>query len=142
MSGSNPPVSSILEFSSDIADAKPPLPLPIGPYRGEIVSAQWRTAASTGNVYAAFGIRIPESEYPADFPDGEPDGTLLTYNRLLHGDTPRIRYAWRTFSEKVGAPLGRTIDLNNYLGLTVHVDVNHNEYEGETRAQIARILAP
>jgi hypothetical protein len=45
------------------------------------------------------------------------------------------------FLEKCGGPLGRTVDLNALIGLTATVEITHQEYEGEQRAQIARILA-
>lgn len=141
MSGSMPANTSILQFSEDLSTAEAPPPLPIGVYRGEIIGASWRTSPTTGNMYAQIMVRIPEGEYPADHV-GEPDGVVLPYNRLLHQDSPRVRYAWRLFNEKVGAPNGRSIDLNSYLGLPITVDIVHQEYEGEQRASITRILAP
>jgi hypothetical protein len=144
MSGSNPTghSGSILEFSEDISNAKAPEPLPIGQYTGEIIGAQWRVSATTGNTYAQIIVRVPESNYPVDHKDGEPDGTVLMYNRLPHADTPRARYAWRLFCEKVRVTPGRSIDLNDLLGRNIIVDVVHQEYEGEQRASIARILEP
>jgi hypothetical protein len=143
MSGMQSNNTSILQFSEDISEATAPPPLPIGVYRGEIIGASWRTSPTSGNMYAQIMVRVPASEYAADYADvGEPDGVVMSFNRLLHQDSPRIRYAWRLFNEKVGAPNGRSIDLNNYLGLPITVDVVHQEYEGEQRASIARVLAP
>jgi hypothetical protein len=48
----------------------------------------------------------------------------------------------RQFLERVGAPLSNRVDLNSLIGLTATVEITHQEYEGEQRAQIARILAP
>jgi hypothetical protein len=87
-------------------------------------------------------MRINAQSYPADYVDGDPDGTTLTYNRLQMEDTPVSRHRWRVFMERVGGPLGRSIDLNALVGLTCTVEITHQEYEGEMRAQIARILAP
>lgn len=133
---------SILEFSQDITDAKPPPPLPVGPYRAEIIGASARISSTSGNRYASIQFRIGSDSYPADYTDGDPDGTVLSYNRLLMEDTPQARYRWRQFLERVGGPLGRSVDLNALIGLTGTVDITHNEYEGEMQAQIARILAP
>ena len=133
---------SILDFGEDISNAKAPEPLPKGQYTGEIIGASWRTSATSGNVYAGFLVRIPEAAYPADFLDGDPDGLVLGYNRLPHATTPRAKYSWRLFNEKVGVPNGRSIDLNDYIGRSIVVDVDHQEYDGEQRASIVRILAP
>lgn len=133
---------SILTFSEDISNAQPPPPLPVGPYPAEIIGAQRRTSAASGNEYAQIMMRINAEAYPADYIDGDPDGTTLMYNRMVIGDSPQIRHRWRVFMERCGGPLGRTIDLNTLVGLTCTVDITHQEFEGEMRAQIARVLAP
>jgi hypothetical protein len=61
---------------------------------------------------------------------------------LAIDDTPTNRHRWRVFMEKCGGPLGRSIDLNALVGLTCTVEIAHQEFEGEQRAQIARVLAP
>jgi hypothetical protein len=133
---------SIFEFSQDLNDAKPPPPLPVGPYPAEIVGAQWRVSNTSGKEYANIIFRIGAESYPADYVDGNPDGTELPYNRLQKEDTAQARWRWRQFMERVGGPLSRNIDLNTLIGLTGTVDVSHQDYEGEQRAQIARVLAP
>jgi hypothetical protein len=87
-------------------------------------------------------MRIDAANYPADYTDGDPDGATLSYNRLLWEDNPTARHRWRVFMERCGGPLGRQIDLNSLVGLTCQVDITHQEFEGEQRAQIARVLAP
>lgn len=134
--------SSILVFSEDITNAQPPPPLPVGPYPAEIIGAQRRTSNTTGRDYASIMMRINSESYPADYVDGDPDGTTLSYNRLTMDDTPQSRHRWRKFLEHCGGPLGRSVDLNSLIGLTCTVDITHQEYEGEQRAQIARVLAP
>jgi hypothetical protein len=133
---------SILTFSEDITNAEAPPPLPVGPYPAEIVGAQRRTSATSGKDYAQIVMRINAESYPADYTDGDPDGTTLSYNRLQMDDTPQSRWRWRQFMERVGGPMGRSVDLNALVGLTCTVDITHQEYEGEDRAQITRILAP
>ena len=132
---------SILTFSEDITNAEAPPPLPVGPYPAEIIGATTRVSATTGNEYASIVMRINEESYPADYTDGDPDGTSLTYNRLLTSDTPSNRHRWRVFMERCGGPLGRSIDLGALIGLSCTVEITHQSYEGEERAQIARILA-
>jgi hypothetical protein len=87
-------------------------------------------------------FRIPDSEYPADYTGGDPEGTVIYYNRLSAQDTPTARYRMRQFMERVGGPLGREIDCNALIGLWANVEITHQEYEGEQRANIARILSP
>jgi len=134
--------TSILEFSQDISDAQPPPPLPVGPYPAEIVGVQTRVSATTGNEYVQVTFRVNSDSYPADFTEGDPDGTVLMYNRLTTEDTPTMRYRWRKFLENVGGPRGRKLDLGALVGLRGPIDIAHQENEGEQRPTIARILAP
>jgi hypothetical protein len=78
---------SILSFSEDITNATPPAPLPPGPYPAEIIGAQKRTSATTGKEYAQIMFRINAESYPADYTEGDPDGTTLSYNRLQVDDS-------------------------------------------------------
>jgi hypothetical protein len=133
---------SILSFSEDITNATPPAPLPPGPYPAEIIGAQKRTSATTGKEYAQIVFRINAESYPADYTEGDPDGTTLSYNRLQVDDSGSNRHRWRVFLEKCGGPMGRSVDFNSLIGLTATIEVGHQEYEGENRAQIVRILAP
>ena len=133
-------VSGIMQFSEDLATAEAPPPLPPGQYTAEIIGATGKISQTSGNPYAAFLLRIHASEYPADY-TGDPDGITLSYNRMLMLDTQQWRYRWRKFNEATGAPQGRQIDLSNYIGLTVMVEIGHDTYEGETRAQITRIMS-
>ena len=133
-------------FSSqqDITDAQPPPPLPAGPYPAEIIGAQRRTSATSGSDYAQ--ITVPHQLLRAIL-QTTPTVILMAprcqYNRLQIEDTPVNRHRWRVFMERVGGPMGRSIDLN----CTDRTDAaqwrsSHQEYEGEQRAQIARVLAP
>jgi hypothetical protein len=139
MSGSQ---QSIIRFSQDIATAEAPPPLPARTYRAEVIGAFIRPAQSSGVNYLNLQFRIPAEEYPADYPDGDPDGTVLYYNRLRATDTPTDRHRWRVLMEKIGGPLGMEVDCNALIGLWGNVEVVHQMYEGENRASIARILSP
>jgi hypothetical protein len=133
---------SILEYSEDLNDATPPVPLPVGPYPAEIIGAIEKTSPRTGGKYLNVVFRISSESYPADFLEGDPDGVELHYNRIQTEDLGRNRFRMRQFLERIGAPLARKVDLNALVGLTATVEITHDEYEGEVRAQIARILAP
>lgn len=131
---------SIMDFSQDLSTQEAPPPLPVGQYPGEIVACVFKTSATSGNTYAAVSFRIAPEQYPADFVDGDPDGMVLTYNRLVMEDTPQARWRVRNFLEAVGGKLGRSFDPTDVLGLTGVLDIEHNEYEGEKRAQIKRVV--
>lgn len=139
MSGS----TSIIKYATDIATAEAPPPLPAREYKAEIVAAEVRTASS-GNNYLNLQCRVPAEQYPADFQDGDPDGTVLYYGngRLSTDDKPAARYRMRRAMERIGGPLSQEIDCNALIGLWVNVEVVHSDYEGETRAQISKLLDP
>jgi hypothetical protein len=133
-------VPSVLEFSEDIGQQEAPVPLPIGEYPAEIRSAQMKTSAA-GNPYASVQFFIAPEAYPADYTEGEPDGMVLTYNRVSTQDTPAGRHRLRKFCEAIGAPTGKKIDLNDWVGRTATVAVQHDTYEGEVRAAIGKVVA-
>jgi hypothetical protein len=133
---------SILHFSSDIADEPMPPLLPVGVYPAEIIGA----TVKQGNAgdFAQITVRIAAEAYPADFPDGDPDGTVLQYNFLRTADTPQNRHRMRRFMEKVGGPMGRNPDLNALLGLTCMIEINHrpaDNFSDEPRLNLARFVA-
>lgn len=136
MSGS----TSIMRFSQDIANAEPPPPLPARSYRAEVIGASIRPAQTSGINYLNIQFRIPAEEYPADYTEGDPDGTVLYYNRIQASDTPTNRYRWRQAMTRLGGPLSMEIDVNALIGLWANVEVVHQEYEGEQRAAISKLL--
>lgn len=131
---------SIVTYSDDISGAEAPAPLPVGQYAAEIIGAEVKTSANTGNDYYSVQVRIHADAYPADFTEGDPDGTVLTFNRVSAEDTPRGRYQARKFCEAIGAKTGKQIDTSEWIGLTCMVEVDHQEYEGEKRAQAKKIV--
>lgn len=132
---------SIIEFTEDLNDAEAPSPLPPNIYPAEIVGAEVRTSATSGNRYLSATFRVPADAYPADFVDGDPDGMTLVYNRVLVEDTKNARYRLRKFLEAVGGPLSRSLDPSDLIGLTANIDVGTDEYEGEKRSAIKRVMA-
>lgn len=131
---------SVVEFDEDIGNAEPPVPLPVGDYQAEIRGAVQKTSQA-GNPYAAVQFFIPAEQYPADYTEGEPDGTLLTFNRVSLQNSPASRHRLRKFCEAIGAPTGKKIDLNDWVGRTGTVTIQHDTYEGETRAAIGKVTA-
>ena len=131
---------SLFEYSSDIADAEAPPPLPVGEYPATIVKAEIKDSAK-GNKYLALMFRIDPESYPADFQEGNPEGETLSYNRIVLVDSPQGRYRMRKFMESVGARMGASVDPNDFMDLTATVAISHGKWEGETRAEISKVLA-
>lgn len=136
----NSGMPSVVEFDDDISQAEAPVPLPVGDYQAEIRGATQKTSQN-GNPYASVQFFIPAEQYPADYTEGEPDGSVLTYNRVSLQNTPASRHRLRKFGEAIGAPLGKKIDLNDWVGRTATVTVQHDTYEGEQRAAIGKVSA-
>lgn len=132
---------SIIEFDEDISQAEAPVPLPVGDYPAEVRGATRKTSQNSGNEYAAVQFFISSDAYPADYTEGEPDGAILTFNRVSLQNTPGSRHRLRKFLEALGAPAGKKIDLNDWVGRTAIVTVQHDTYEGETRAAIGKVSA-
>lgn len=131
---------SVIEFSEDVSQQEAPVPLPVGDYAAEVRAASQKTSQN-GNPYASVQFFISPDQYPADYTEGEPDGMILTYNRVSLQDTPASRHRLRKFTEAIGAPAGKKVDLNEWVGRTATVSVQHDTYEGETRAAIGKVTA-
>jgi hypothetical protein len=131
---------TIIEFQTSLAEQGEPQPLPERDYTGEIRAAAKKTSPNSGLDYIQLDVFIPAEEYPADFTDGDPDGTTLAYRRLTLENTPNARWRLKRLCEAVGITPGGTLDLNEFIGRSIRVRVKHSEYEGEKRADIVRLL--
>ena len=130
---------SIIEFSEDIAQQQAPVPLPARSYPAIVRTVEAKTSQK-GNRYASVGFFVAPEAYPADYPTEEaPDGTTLYYQRLSLEDTAPSRYRLRKFCEAIGAPMSKRVDLNEWINLTATINVKHDTYQGETRAQIESV---
>lgn len=130
---------TIIEFSEDIATAEQPDPLPERDYPAEIKAATVKESQK-GNKYFSVQLYISPENYPADYPlDNNPDGRVITYNRVMAEDTPRARYQLRKFLEIIGVPASKRVDVNEWLGQQVQVTIVHRDWQGEVREEIAAI---
>ncbi len=134
-------INTIVDFSEDIASAEAPPPLPKGNYPAEIKAAQVKISDNSGNPYADVAFFVAPEAFPADFPsDVAPEGLTLNYRRLGLQDNPASRFRVRTFSEAIGAPMAKRIDTNDWIGRTANIEIEHEEWEGVTRAVIKKVL--
>lgn len=139
MSGSAP---SIMEFSIDLNEQDEPEVLPTGDYPSEIVEASFKISQTSGNTYLSLRLRISPDSYPPDFTEGDPDGTDVTYNRLVvQPDNAQNRYRMKKFLQTVGAKVGRSLDPADLIGLSCTLHVEQGEYDGEKQLQARKILA-
>jgi len=133
-------LSSIVEFSVDLNDQDAPEPLPAGSYTGVIRNAEVKES-QRGTMYCAVSFHIGADQFPADYKDGSDDGLTLVYRRVGLEDNPQARYGTKRFIENIGAPLSKKIDVSEWVGLEAALEVEHDTYEGVTRAAINRVHA-
>ena len=130
-------MDSIVEFSVNLKDQDQPEPLPAGKYTGVIRSAEVKMS-QRDTKYAAVSFHIPADQFPADWKDGNPDGQILVYRRVGLEDNPNSRFGTKRFIESIGAPLSKKVDVTEWVGMEAALEVEHETWEGVTRASIAR----
>jgi hypothetical protein len=123
----NQELPSVIDYGEDIANAKPPVPLPKGKYRAEIRDAKSALSRTSGNLYADVTFFIDASKYPADFTDGDPDGIAIHYRMVSLEKTPRARWLMKQFVQKIGAPSGASVDLNDWIGREAIIKIDHTK---------------
>ena len=131
-------ISSIVEFSVNLKDAEQPDPLPMREYSAVIRDAEVRMS-QRGTKYGDIAFYVSPDQYPADYTDGNPDGTVIHYRRVGLEDNPQARYGTRLFCEAIGAPLGKKVDVSEWVGLEATVDIGHEEFEGVKRPIILKV---
>lgn len=141
MSGSSG-APSIIEFSRDLDEQMEPELLPTGDYPAEIAEASFKISNSSGNTYLALRMRISPDQYPPDFTEGEPDGTDVSYNRLVVlPESAQNRWRLKRFLQTIGAKPSKSLDPAELIGLTCTLHVEQGEYDGEKQIQARKILS-
>jgi hypothetical protein len=133
-------LSSIIEYSVNLKDQDQPEPLPAGTYTGTIRNAEVKES-QRGTMYCAVSFFIGADQYPADYKDGSDDGMTLVFRRVGLEDNPQSRFGTKRFMESIGAPLAKKIDVTEWVGMEAALEVEHETYEGVTRASINRVNA-
>lgn len=138
---------SIVEYSEDVSQAEAPPPLPIGDYSAEITQALVvPNKDGSGKRHYVVAFRIEADQYPADYNEGDPDGTTLRVQYLSAEDNQAKRVRLRRFCERAGIPVptnrcDQAFRDENWVGQKVRVRVKHETYEGETRAAVEDVQA-
>ena len=133
-------IGSIVEFSTDLAKQEAPKPLPPSEYNAVIRGAEVKMS-QRNTKYAAVTFHISPDQYPADYDEGNPDGTVIVYRRVSLEDNPQARFGTRRFIEAIGAPLGKKIDVSEWVGMECIAEVGTSSFEGVDRPEIQRVRA-
>lgn len=129
-------LGSIFEFASDIATQEAPPPLPPRSYVGEITGATAKQS-NRGNTYIDIEFTINPDQFPLDYGSTQKEPVKLHYRRLVVSpDTDRNRYAIRKFADAMRVPVGRRLDINDFIGKAATLKVKATKYMGEDRAEI------
>lgn len=131
-------LTSIIEFDEDLSNVEAPKPLPAGTYDGVIQSAEVVKSKKDEPMFKV-GINISADQYPVDYTDGNPEGTLL-YHYVMASNNVRSKFLLKRFLLAIGAPISNKIDANSFIGLPCKVEVSNNNYQGMDVANIDRVL--
>lgn len=132
-------LSSVIEFDEDLNNVEAPKPLPGGMYDSVIESVEPMISKSN-NLMAKIVHRISADQYPVDYTDGNPEGTILTQYLVL-GKDQRSKFALKQFCLAIGAPLSNSIDLTTWIGLPAKIEVVNEMYEGNPQARLKKVVA-
>lgn len=130
-------LSSIADFSEDLSNAKPPVPLPAKDYTMEVRFAEVGLSKS-GKRMLTLSFYLPPDAYPADYKEGNPDGTTLKHYTVIE-DTPQGRWNAKRIIDNLGGTLGRSIDPNSLIGLRARVTVKQEDFEGVMQARADKV---
>lgn len=131
-------LSSVIEFDEDLSNVEAPKPLPAGNYDSVIESAE-PIMSKNGNPMVKVTHFISSDQYPADYTDGNPEGTRLTQYLML-GKDQRSKYQLKQFCLGIGAALSNSIDVNTWVGNAARVEVVNEIYEGNLNARLKKVL--
>lgn len=133
-------ISSIVEYSVDLNDQEAPKPLPPGEYTAVIRGAE-KKLSQRDTQYAAVTFYVSPDQYPADYTEGNPDGTTIIYRRCSLEDNPGSRFGTKKFIQAIGAPLGKRVDVSEWVGMECIAEIGTSTFEGVDRPEIIRVRA-
>jgi hypothetical protein len=131
---------SAFEFSQDISTQDAPPPLPKGTYLASIEAAEAKVSATSGNTYADITFNISPDQFPADYSAIQQDAVKIHHRTIvLSKDDARSRYNIRKFCEAIRCPVSRKLDLNDFLGKSAMLQIDHRQYQGVDQPEIKSV---
>lgn len=126
-------MSNMITLAADINEMEEYVPLPSGPYVGEIRDVEVRYSEKQPNGYFYITLRIDPDEFPADYDhENAPDGALVSFARVSVPD-PNNRRSVRPFKAlltALGLEKGSKFDTGDWIGKEVQVMLSEREYQG------------
>ncbi|MBR6515409.1 MAG: hypothetical protein IKT40_00990 [Bacilli bacterium] len=132
-------LSSVIEFDEDLNNVEAPKPLPMGLYDAVVQSVEPMMSKSE-RLMAKVTFSVSADQYPADYTDGNPNGTTLTQYIFLD-NSQRSKFALKRFCQAIGAPLSNSVDITTWVGLPARIEVINEPWEGNLQARIKRVVA-
>lgn len=132
-------LGSLIEFEHDIADAEAPKALPAGDYPATVVGAETMVSKNSGKPMVKVDFRVQPEDFPADYEDAESfaDGKTVSQYISIGQDKPSM-FRMRRFVETLGAPMGKSINVNDWVGRRAIVTLGVEEFEGVERERLVR----
>lgn len=135
-------LGTIIEFDIDLNDVEKPEELPPGLYRATITKAEERRSKNTDSKYLSLMLNIAPEEYPATYDaENAPMGFPVPYNRISLEPTKRAMWRLKSNLMELGIPFSNKLDLAEFVNRQVMVEIAHELYEGEDRAQVKNLRA-
>ena len=133
---------SVITLEENLSDIEKPPEIPAGRYVGEVQGVEIKVSQGRGNRYFAIKFIVPTDQLPSDFAEHYEDGAVFFWNRNLvpNGKDRRALYNMRKLIEAFGLPSNTSsVDPNDWMGCRARLNIVHDRYQGETRAQIKSI---
>lgn len=135
-------LTSIIDFGVDLSTVEAPKPLPAGVYDAVIQTAELTKTKNSEDPKDMLKVtyNISADQYPADYTDGNPNGTTLT-QYFMADKSVRSMFALKRFLLAIGAPMSNQLDATTLIGLPAKIEVANQLWEGMETARVARVVA-
>lgn len=135
-------LTSIIDFGVDLSTVEAPKPLPAGVYDAVIQTAELTKTKNSEDPKDMLKVTysISADQYPADYTDGNPNGTTLT-QYFMADKSVRSMFALKRFLLAIGAPMSNQLDTTTLIGLPAKIEVANQLWEGMETARVARVVA-
>ena len=135
-------LSSIIDYTDDLSQAEAPAALPPSDYPAQITQATVGISQTSGKQRVEVQFTIKPEDFPADYADAESyaDGKVVRHYVGAEADRA-AKFRMRKFLEAIGAPLGNSINVNDWIGKTAIVTISNDEFEGVPQERVRKVSA-